>query len=207
LRQETVSGAARLGEALGLVGRELAVTSEGFLERLAAVNGALEQQTGKINRLIEAQAEHSAQQRAELLAATAEQTQTLHLAGNALAGLSAATNEALARQEALQQAMRQLSETNLEHKFTALTEAVSRQAQETQALSQSMALAAQATNDMLAAQASLHTAMQQLHQSGFEQAMFSVRDSLVSVAPVLASFREPFVLQAIPATAGRDGRS
>jgi biopolymer transport protein ExbB/TolQ len=205
LRQETANGAAQLGKVLGLVGKELSNTSSEFLERLASVSNALNQQTNKLNVLIESQSQASAQQREEMLAATTEQAKIIQNAINVLVTLTETTKEALVRQQALQNSVNKFSESNLEQRFVSLSEAVSLQTQETQTLAQSLTIITKAVNDMAATQAVLQTAIHQLHNSGFEQAMSSVRDSLVSVAPILASFREPFVLQAVPATSGRKG--
>jgi hypothetical protein len=52
---------------------------------------------------------------------------------------------------------------------------------------------------ILSGQASLQEATRQLQESGFQRTLASLCESLTSLKPVLRSFREPFVLQAVPA--------
>lgn len=116
------------------------------------------------------------------------------------------TKQALECQASLQGAIRQLSESNFERSLTGYVEALSSQSQEVRATAGAVSELTRAIREVQSSQASLQTAITQLRDTGFEQTLASFRDSLNSLGPVLSSFREPFVLQAVPTGSFKPGQ-
>jgi hypothetical protein len=73
-----------------------------------------------------------------------------------------------------------------------------------QAIEQTLSNISANTSDVLSSQATLQKAVSQLHDTGFERTLAALTNSLTSLGPVLTSFREPFVLQAVPITKSAD---
>lgn len=198
LRRETGMAAERIGEAVQGIGANLTTASDDFLARLSLVREGLDHQTSSLQMLVKSQTEAASLLQTQVLAGVSEQTKSIHAAAETLSGLEKATMSALERQTALQESLRQFGEEKVEQAFNNFAQALLAQAQETRASTQVAKDVARLTQELLAAQQSLHAGVAQLHDLGLDQTLAEFRDAFVNLGPVLASFRAPFVLQAVP---------
>jgi biopolymer transport protein ExbB/TolQ len=204
LRQETETSAARFGEALGKIGDDMNKTGDEFLNRLTLVRGAIDKQVIKWREMMDAQTQVSSQHHDEMLDAIYKQSRSHQFVAEMLTGLTETTKQALEQQTALQNAINRLNDSNLESHFANLAGAIAVQTQAMQAIEQTLSNMSANTSDVLSSQATLQKAVSQLHDTGFERTLAALTNSLTSLGPVLTSFREPFVLQAVPITKSAD---
>jgi biopolymer transport protein ExbB/TolQ len=201
INEEARIAAQEIGRSLGAVAGQLQMVNDNFLERLALVRDSLNQQSARLETLWQEQAQETAQQRAASAAAMAEQIRAIDGATNALNLLSESTSLALTHHSALREAIRHLGDSNLEQALISLASMVSQQTMQAQSSAQALRDMAAVTQNVLASQSTLQAAINQMNDAGLVKTLASFRDSLASIAPTLASFREPFVLQAVPAKA------
>jgi hypothetical protein len=131
-----------------------------------------------------------------------EHLESVRATADALARLTDMTNSALACQQTLQAAMHQLGDSKLESSFVGFVEALSAQSRELREAGEAVKGFALLVKEIQATQAMLQRAMSQMHETGLDQTLAAFRDSLLALGPILASFRQPFVLQAIPVSRG-----
>ncbi len=147
----------------------------------------------------------AAEQQAASEATMAEQARTVQQTAAALVLFTQTTKAALESQASLQDALRRLGEANLEQAFVGLAGALSDQTRKVELSADAVKGLTLMTQEVLASQATLQIAINQLKDSTLEQTLASFRDSLSSLGPVLSSFREPFVLQAVPVASKAQG--
>jgi|GEM_PF-6441740 len=207
LKKETEISATKFGEALGKIGNDMSKTGDEFFNRLSMVRGVMDQQVIKWREMLDAQTQVSSQQHGEMLAAISKQSQSLKSVSDTLTGLTDTTKQALQHQAALQNAVNRFNDSNIQSHFAHLAEAVTEQAKAVQTIEQVLSNVSSGTKEVLNSQVTLQMAMNQLHETGLERTLTALRDSLTSLGPVLSSFREPFVLQAVPIAKGLDGNA
>jgi biopolymer transport protein ExbB/TolQ len=193
VRKEYETGGSRLAEAVDRAGKALERASEEFARNNSSLVRSLEEQARAV-----------AQPRPEVTGAIAELTGAVRSNLNALEGLSQATRSIQEHQMALQSTIREISGSSLEQTFSSFAAALSGQTREIGNAAQTVAALSTMTRDVVAAQASLQTAVAQLKETEFSGTLTSFKDALLDLIPVLSAFREPFVIRAIPFS-GKDG--
>lgn len=204
-RRETESAAQRLGEASGRIGANLAAAGDGFLDRLAELREAMDQQAGALRSAVEAHVRGAIEQQAELANLASTQIHSVKAIIETLAGLRAVTQTALEQQAALQTSLQQFDGAKFRETFDRVAESLAEQSRQLQSAAGAVNGMSQSAQQTLAAQMALQTATQQLRDSDFTQTLAEFRDSLEALRPVLNSFHEPFVWRAIPMTARGQG--
>lgn len=198
------SGATLLREALDTASGKLERTGSDFFTRLEKAGEMFVQEQA----VVVAQRQAAAQQHSEMMVAMAKQMEVLQTSASALVTLSDTTKTVLQQQASLQDSLRQLHDANVERTFTSYVEALSGQARGVQAVTDAVSRLTAETHTVLSSQATLQEAMRQIHNSGLDQTLVRVGDSLKGIGPILESFRQPFVLRAVPADGNmrEDGR-
>jgi hypothetical protein len=194
-RNEMNAGASSLGQAAAQIGQACAAAGNEFVERLAQVQATLA-----------TQAQTMAQHQAASQHLITEQVGVLRSAAHTVTGLTEQTQAALASQQALQATLQQWNGVQLQESFGAVASALAAQTDKLQTTIDAIASLSHLTDQTLNAQARLQSATAQLHAADFTQTFTAFRDSLIELKPVLAGFREPFVLQAVPLTSRNDRR-
>ena len=115
-----------------------------------------------------------------------------------LSALTETTQKVLQCQAALQEALRVLDGGGIEAALGGFTDALASSSAETRALLTASGELARLTHEVIASQAALQSATQQLADADFAATLRDFRESLAGLAPVLAGFQRPFVLQAVP---------
>lgn len=138
--------------------------------------------------------------------ALAGQSRDLQATSAAVAQLSAATQEIASVQTRLQQATTELKQADLPAAFDRLTAALAAQSRDLQEAASRVASLCEGIHDIGETHSALHEATVKLHETGLSQSLSDLRHSLTTLGPVLASFRQPFVLQAVPVAPDGNGR-
>jgi biopolymer transport protein ExbB/TolQ len=194
---ETTKSALAYQETLQAAMHQLNGSRAEHLQSMQATAGALASLTETTKSALAYQETLQAAMH-QLNGSRVEHLQSIEATVDALANLTEATRSALTCQQTLQAAMQQLSDSNLHSTFAGFVEALSAQSQEMRAVATAMEELAMLTNQIQTAQATLQRAMSQLHETGLENTLATLCDSLASLGPVLASFREPFAWRAVP---------
>lgn len=198
LHNEIDGGVAQFSFAAGQVGAHFRATSGEFLERCSAAGTSIGQQLTELRGALETLARTAAQQKVEMSGEMERHVQTFKGTTEAVARLIETTSTALERQAGLHQALVQLNDAKLGDAFGSFVGALSVQSDQMRAATDAMNGLARQTEEVLHAQLTLERALDQLRDSGFTDTLAGFRESLTSLGPILAGFREPFVLQAVP---------
>ncbi len=211
-RMATLVGqiSAGMDRAMSEINAGSSRTQEGFIERLRTVFQEFSAQQASIaaaagRRQEDAErlsAGNMAQQQA-LAQKLSEQIETAKTVAASLAGLGETVHRILQCQQDLRQALSELDAAPAKAAFDGFSQALTVSSAEMAKVTQSAESLGRLTNQIVSAQAMLQRATQQLADSQFAATLSDFRKAVVSLAPVLASFQKPFVLQAVPF--GKDG--
>jgi hypothetical protein len=115
-----------------------------------------------------------------------------------LTELSNVSQESLRLISEINKALGGFRDLELEKRATEIVQVVESQRRQFEASMSALHQTSTLTNTLLAAQDSLHSSVQKLHDARFEETLKEFRDSLTALRPVLESLRDPFILQAVP---------
>jgi biopolymer transport protein ExbB/TolQ len=188
LQKETHAGAERFREA----GAHLAAS---LAEHMRPLQTSFDNGTEKLTGVVATLTATSNDSQERFLTALRQQVAALEGATHAQSSLNGTTRQILETQTNLQ---RTLEGSPIESFLGQYAGAMSLQTQQVQSATEALQSLSTLTAETLAAQKSLHQAMEHLDSTGFTGTLQEFQTSLASLGTVLEGFRQPFVLQAVP---------
>lgn len=208
--QTLIQFGENVGDAIKEAGKQ---TADGLMrvgkelnEQLSGFGQTIQLQKNQIESTYSSHEEHlklALQANAEQFT---EQNRTIGETNGKIAQLVEAIKAAQESQATLNLAITQLSDTGIGQLFAQYSQALVSQTEEIKKSGEAVATLAEATSSVLSSQIALQTATRQLQESNFANALTSLRQSLDTLGPILTSFRQPFVFQAVPVGGDGGGR-
>lgn len=159
---------------------------------------ALDRLAAAIEAASKAQLESMASHSQAVTRELGRQLQVAQALAAAMESLGQGTPAILAQQQALCQAIDRLQAAGIGTSFEAVASAIGAQTHATERLAGAVGHAANGTARLLEAQATVHTAVQQLAAGDVVGAIDRMRGTLADLQSVLDGLQRPFVLQAVP---------
>jgi biopolymer transport protein ExbB/TolQ len=185
-RQDLDTGTARLGEALGRAGAELAQAGHDFLHSLGEVRTGFSQ----LQATLASQLQAMSQQHTETMAMLVEHTRVMHTAADTLASLAQTATLAVQSEDAMQETLQQLREMHFDRLLGDVTAALEAQGREVHTAADALLQLTDRTGEVLGTQLALQEAAQQLREAGFDQAMAAFCDATAALATQAQELRE-----------------
>jgi biopolymer transport protein ExbB/TolQ len=190
---------------------ELQSVGERLLKSMEARHQEWVAQLGRTGLEIVASIRHITDDRASAAAAQqqlmaerlAEQAEATARAATTLESLNDTTRMVVDHQLGLHSAIQAVTTSDLGAVLKSYSMALESSAGQIQSVIQAADNLARLTHEVIAAQAALEANRARLADSEFVGALAGLKDSLERLAPVLASFQRPFVLQAVPVAGER----
>jgi biopolymer transport protein ExbB/TolQ len=184
-----------LGEQVAALRRGIELVLEQWTRELDARQAEWQRQLAAAGAGIGAEVSRNG---SRLIAELAGQAEATRAAASTLSALAETTGQVLQRQAGLQEAVRALDSGAVQKALESFTAALGACSAEVRAVAGVSEELARLTQQVIASQVALQSATRQLAEADFAATLRDFRDSLSRLAPVLASFQRPFVLQAVP---------
>jgi hypothetical protein len=113
--------------------------------------------------------------------------------------LAETTGRAMDLQVSIHGAMNQLSSARIAESIFGFSETLAKQTEEMHRAADAFSTLHKSIQEMQNSQTTMLSAVAKLEETGLQKTLVSLRESLVTLGPVLSEFRQPFVLQAVPA--------
>ena len=207
LHNVTNTAADTLGTALSSYVNACRGLPEELSEKLGPRVGELKEQIQGLREAIELNATTTKTQLENVKLVIELQSEALMASKESVFSLGMTTQSVLDSQTTLQNSLQTLQNGEGRKAMDGITEILEAQLGGINKNTLALEELSKYSESVLNAQITLQEAMKQLDDSKFTSTLSELRNSLAELAPILKSFREPFVFQAVPANSHPSGRN